>query len=172
MSKFACCLQVNKGNAICLQIASKIIHFNVMKEIQHRSDCPVSFSLDYLGDKWVLLILRDLIFTNKATYGDFLTSKEKIATNILADRLKLLEANGFITSAVSPEKKNKFVYSLTEKGIDLVPVIVELMLWGSKHNPPGNEDLVKKVENDKEGTISQLKKQLLERLENKSTAAG
>lgn len=164
-------MQVNKDRAICLQVASIIIHFNVMKEIQHRSDCPVSFSLDYLGDKWVLLILRDLIFTDKSTYSEFLTSKEKIATNILADRLKLLEANGFITSKVSPEKKNKFVYSLTEKGIDLVPVIVELMLWGSKHNPPGNEDLVKKVENDKEGTVRQLKQKLLERLENKSTAA-
>ncbi|WP_342646569.1 helix-turn-helix domain-containing protein [Mucilaginibacter sp. CSA2-8R] len=135
-----------------------------MKEIQHRSDCPVSFSLDYLGDKWVLLILRDLIFTSKSSYGDFLTSKEKIATNILAHRLKLLEANGFITSAVSPEKKNKFIYSLTKKGIDLIPAIVELMIWGSKYNPPGNEDLIKKLEEDKEGTIRQIREKLLKRL--------
>jgi DNA-binding HxlR family transcriptional regulator len=135
-----------------------------MKEIQHRSDCPVSFSLDYLGDRWVLLILRDLIFTSKSSYGDFLTSKEKIATNILAHRLKLLEANGFITSAVSPEKKNKFIYSLTKKGIDLIPAIVELMIWGSKYNPPGNEDLMKKLEEDKEGTIRQIREKLLKRL--------
>ena len=78
-----------------------------MKEIQHRSNCPIAYSLDYLGDKWVLLILRDLIFTNKSSYGDFLNSDEKIATNILADRLKLLEANGFIRSTVSPEKKKQ-----------------------------------------------------------------
>lgn len=137
-----------------------------MKEIKHRSDCPISFSLDYLGDKWVLLILRDLIFTDKATYGDFLLSKEKIATNILADRLKLLEANGFITSAASPEKKNKFIYSLTQKGIDLVPAIIELTLWGSKYNPPGNEELIKRLEKDKEGTIRQLRERLVKSLEN------
>ncbi len=137
-----------------------------MKEIQHRSDCPISFSLDYLGDKWVLLILRDLIFTDKRSYGDFLTSDEKIATNILADRLKLLEANGFITSTVSPEKKNKFIYSLTEKGIDLIPVIVELMIWGSKYDSYDTKDIVKKLQKDKEGTIKQLREKLLARINN------
>lgn len=132
-----------------------------MKEIQHRSDCPISFSLDYLGDKWVLLILRDLIFTPKKSYGDFLTSEEKIATNILADRLKLLEANGFIASTVSPEKKNKFIYRLTEKGIDLIPVIVELMIWGSKYDSYEVKDIVKKLQKDKEGTIKQLREKIL-----------
>lgn len=135
-----------------------------MKEIQHRSDCPIAFSLDYLGDKWVLLILRDLIFTNKSSYGDFLTSDEKIATNILADRLKLLEANGFIKSTVSPEKKNKFIYSLTEKGIDLVPVIVEMMLWGTKYNAFEAKEVVKKLEKDKAGTIRALREKLLARI--------
>ncbi|RFZ84205.1 transcriptional regulator [Mucilaginibacter terrenus] len=135
-----------------------------MKEIQHRSDCPISFSLDYIGDKWVLLILRDLIFTEKSTYGDFLASKERIATNILADRLKLLEANEFIKSEVSPHKKNKFIYNLTEKGIDLIPAIVELMIWGSKYNPPGAEQVLKKIKIDKEGTIKELKDKLLQRL--------
>lgn len=139
-----------------------------MKEIQHRSDCPISFSLDYIGDKWVLLILRDLIFTDKSTYGDFLTSKEKIATNILADRLKILEANGFIASTVSPEKKNKFIYSLTEKGIDLIPTIVELMIWGSKYNSLGAEDVIKKLEKGKEDTIRELREKLLHRLKNKA----
>lgn len=135
--------------------------FNIMKEIQHRSDCPISFSLDYLGDKWVLLILRDLIFTNKSTYGDFLTSKEKIATNILADRLKMLEANGFITSKVSPQKKNKFIYTLTEKGIDLIPVIVELMLWGANYDVYEASDIVIKLKKDKERTVRQLREKLL-----------
>ena len=135
-----------------------------MKDIQHRSDCPIAFSLDYLGDKWVLIILRDLIFTNKTTYGDFLSSDEKIATNILADRLKLLEANGFISSTVSPEKKNKFIYSLTEKGIDLIPLIVELMIWGSKYQSHETDDAVKKMGKDKEGTIRLLRKKLLARI--------
>ncbi|MBD1386704.1 helix-turn-helix transcriptional regulator [Mucilaginibacter rigui] len=128
-----------------------------MKEIQHRSNCPISYSLDYLGDKWVLLILRDLIFTNKSTYGDFIASEEKIATNILADRLKLLEENGFIKSTVSAEKKNKFIYNLTEKGIDLIPVIMELMVWGSKYNPPGANNLIQELNKDKEGTIQNYK---------------
>lgn len=132
-----------------------------MKEIQHRSDCPIAFSLDYIGDKWVLLILRDLIFTNKSSYGDFLNSDEKIASNILADRLKMLEANGFITSTVSPEKKNKFIFSLTQKGIDLIPVVVELMIWGSKYDTYESKDIVKKLEEDKEGTIKQLREKVL-----------
>jgi DNA-binding HxlR family transcriptional regulator len=139
-----------------------------MKAIQHRSDCPISYSLDYLGDKWVLLILRDLIFTKKTSYGDFLTSEEKIATNILADRLKLLEANGFISSSVSPEKKNKFNYSLTEKGIDLIPVIVELMIWGSKYNPSGAKDVIKKLKEDKEGTIRHYMDEARKRMKTKS----
>ena len=135
-----------------------------MKQIIHRSDCPISFSLDYLGDKWALLILRDLMFTDKSTYGEFLTSQEKIATNILADRLKMLETNGFITSTVSAEKKNKFIYSLTEKGIDLVPVIAELMIWGSKYDSYDVKDIIKKLEQDKEGTIKQLRQKLLLRV--------
>jgi DNA-binding HxlR family transcriptional regulator len=162
--KFACFLQVNKGKSICLHFASIIYNFIVMKEIIHRSDCPISFSLDYLGDKWALLILRDLIFTEKSTYGEFLTSQEKIATNILADRLKMLEANGFITSTVSAEKKNKFIYNLTEKGIDLVPVITELMIWGSKYDPYDAKDVIKKLRQDKEGTIKEIRKKLSSRI--------
>ena len=157
-------MQVNKDRIIYLLLASNIYHFNVMKEIQHRSDCPIAYSLDYLGDRWVMLILRDLIFTDKSSYGDFLVSDEKIATNVLADRLKLLEANGFIRSTVSVEKKNKFIYSLTEKGIELIPVIVELMIWGSKYNSNDMKDLVKNLEKDKEGTIRQLREKLLQRL--------
>lgn len=138
-----------------------------MKEIEHRSDCPIAFSLDHIGDKWILLILRDLIFTNKSSYGDFLSSDEKIATNILADRLRSLEANGFIKATVSPEKKNKFIYSLTEKGIDLIPVIAELMIWGAKYSSYEVKDIVKKLQKDKEGTIKQLREKLLGKLLNK-----
>ena len=141
-----------------------------MKEIIHRSDCPISFSLDYLGDKWTLLILRDLMFTDKSTYGEFLTSQEKIATNILADRLKVLETNGFITSTVSPEKKNKFIYSLTDKGIDLVPVIVELMIWGSKYDSYDVKDVIKKLEKDKEGTLKGIRQKLLYPIETNVSA--
>jgi DNA-binding HxlR family transcriptional regulator len=104
-----------------------------MKELKQRSTCPVSTSLDVLGDKWTLLILRDMVFAGKSTYGQFLQSAEKMATNILADRLAVLESQGLLTKAVAADKKSKFTYRLTEKGVDTIPIIVELVLWGTKH---------------------------------------
>lgn len=124
-----------------------------MKEIIQRSTCPISFSLDFFGDKWSLLIIRDMMFSNKFTYGEFLQSDEKISTNILADRLVALEQNGFITRRISTEKKNKIIYSLTEKSIDLVPVIMEYNIWGAKYNPGGFEGLIKELTKNKQKTI-------------------
>jgi DNA-binding HxlR family transcriptional regulator len=106
-----------------------------MKELKQRSTCPVSTSLDVLGDKWTLLILRDMVFAGKSTYGQFLQSAEKVATNILADRLAVLESQGILTKAVAADKKSKFTYRLTEKGVDIVPIIIALILWGAKHCP-------------------------------------
>lgn len=106
-----------------------------MKELKQRSTCPVSSSLDIFGDKWTLLILRDMLFEGKSTYGQFLQSEEKIATNILADRLAILESQGILSKSVAADKKSKFTYRLTEKGVDIVPVIVELVLWGARHCP-------------------------------------
>lgn len=104
-----------------------------MKELKQRSTCPVSTSLDVLGDKWTLLILRDIVFAGKSTYGQFLQSAEKMATNILADRLAMLEAQGLLTKAVAADKKSKFTYRLTEKGVAVAPILVELILWGAGH---------------------------------------
>ena len=104
-----------------------------MKELKQRSTCPVSTSLDVLGDKWTLLILRDMVFAGKSTYGQFLQSAEKMATNILADRLAMLEAQGLLTKSVAADKKSKFTYRLTEKGVAVVPILVELILWGAGH---------------------------------------
>lgn len=109
-----------------------------MKEIKARSACPVSFSLDFLGDKWTLLILRDVIVHDKSTYNEFLRSDEKIATNILADRLAMLDKHGFLTKEVSEEKRSSTTYKVTDKTIDLIPVIMELNLWGAKYNPCGD----------------------------------
>ncbi|CEJ68147.1 putative HTH-type transcriptional regulator YybR [Chryseobacterium oranimense G311] len=140
-----------------------------MKEIKTRSSCPLSYSLDFFGDKWSLLIIRDLIFNNKSTYSDFLTSDEKIATNILADRLQMLQTNGFITKQKSEDKKSKFTFLLTEKGIDLVPVILEFGLWGSIYNPPGlDENLITSLKNDRERTINDIKARLREKIEDKA----
>jgi DNA-binding HxlR family transcriptional regulator len=131
-----------------------------MKEIKKRSGCPLSFSLDFIGDKWTLLILRDIALYGKSTYGEFLSSEEKMATNILADRLSMLEGYGFLKKQVGADKKSKFVYSMTERCIELVPVIMELTIWGSKFNPPGNPNLLKQLMNDKVGTIKKYQDKL------------
>ncbi len=132
-----------------------------MKDIKPRSGCPLSYTLDFMGDKWSLLIIRDMALNNKSTYGEFLSSEEQIATNILADRLSMLEAYGFVTKQVAADKKSKFRYRLTEKGISLVPVILEIGLWGSVYNPPGlNPQLLAALQQDKAGTIQHIQERL------------
>jgi len=98
-----------------------------------RSNCPVSCSLDIWGDKWSLLIVRDLLDNQPCTYGDFLKAGEKIATNILATRLQMLEENGIITKSEHPDSKAKVLYQLTPKGIDLLPIIIEIGFWADKY---------------------------------------
>lgn len=129
-----------------------------MKEIKPRSQCPVSYTLDFFGDKWSLLIVRDMMLYDKTTYGEFLGSDEKIATNILADRLSMLENCGFVTKKVGTDKRSKFIY---EKGIGLVPVVVEMAMWGLLHHPSGMDKvLVNDLKKDKEGTIRELQNKL------------
>jgi len=125
-----------------------------MKSINPRSNCPISFSLDILGDKWILLILRDMIFAGKSSYNEFLQSKEKIATNILADRLSILEVQNFVEKVVAIDKKSKFTYILTEKSISLIPIIFELSIWGLANFPADLEpDIIINPEPDREVTI-------------------
>ena len=136
-----------------------------MKEIKPRSGCPLSYTLDFFGDRWSMLILRDMMLKHKSTYGEFLSSEEKIATNILADRLSMLETYGFVTKQVASDKKSKFTYSLTEKSIDLVPVIMEIGLWGSKYNPPGLEQpLIAALHQNRTATIEAIQNQIREKL--------
>lgn len=132
------------------------------KKIEFRSTCPISTALDIFGDKWSLLIIRDLMFNDKSTYGDFLNSEEKIATNILADRLALLEGGEIITKHGHPEHKLKVVYKLTTKGIDLIPVLVEIIAWSEKHHivHPYAKQFVKQLEKDKEGVMQQIRNSL------------
>lgn len=106
-----------------------------MKDDGHRSYCPINLSLEIFGDKWTLLVLRDLMFGGKRHFREFLQSDEGIASNILAARLALLVEHGIVTRADDATHKQKTVYSLTEKGIELLPVIVQLGAWGSRHVP-------------------------------------
>jgi len=123
-----------------------------------RSDCPISYALDFFGDKWTLLIIRDLAFYDKKFYSDFLSSKEKIATNILSDRLKKLENNNIIKSKVYEELKTKKEYSLTEKGMSLVPVLVEMILWSAKYDNSLDipQDFLEKAKEKKEELIENI----------------
>lgn len=98
-----------------------------------RSDCPLNFGLEMFGDKWTLLIIRDLMFFGKRYYGEFLESAEGISTNILADRLAMLEKQQIITKKKSREHKQKLIYSLTQKGIDLVPVMMAIGMWSEQY---------------------------------------
>jgi len=98
-----------------------------------RSDCPLNFALEILGDKWSLLVIRDMVFFNKRYYNEFLASDECISTNTLASRLDMLEEEGLLTKRNDPNHKQKIIYSLTQKSIDLLPVIVEIALWSSTY---------------------------------------
>jgi DNA-binding HxlR family transcriptional regulator len=133
-----------------------------MTKMKKRSECPLSCSLDIWGDKWSLLIIRDLMFNKKSTYGDFLKSAEGIATNILASRLKVLEENNIIEKSDHPESKAKVLYRLTKKGIDLLPIIVEVHLWAEKYiNIPENiKAIIKEAKKDKESFIKIMTKEL------------
>ena len=102
--------------------------------MDRRSGCPINLSVEVLGDKWSLVVLRDIMFGNLRTYRDLHgSSLEGIATNILADRLKRLTEEGLVTSAPDPAHKQRTIYSLTEKAIELVPVMVALGNWGVRH---------------------------------------
>lgn len=101
---------------------------------KNRSDCPISCSLDIFGDRWSLLIIRDIMLRGKVSYSEFLESEEKIATNILVNRLTVLESEKILLKEVSPANKSKYVYSLTQKGADLLPIVIEIMDWGAKYN--------------------------------------
>ena len=134
-----------------------------MKRTKKRSECPISCSLDIWGDKWSLLIIRDLMFAKECTYGDFLKSEEKIATNILASRLQSLEDNKLIEKMEHPDSKAKVLYRLTRKGIDLLPIMIEINLWAEKHFssiPDDRKAMLKEVKKDKAGFIKSAIKEL------------
>ena len=102
-----------------------------------RSDCPVSLGLDIFGDRWTLLIVRDLMFNGKRHYREMLLSAERISSNILADRLQMLVTEGIISKTEDPSHAQKVIYSLTEKGIALLPILMEISRWSFKYRPVG-----------------------------------
>lgn len=103
-----------------------------MKNI-FRSSCPIASMLDIVGDKWSLLIVRDMLLQGKKTFKDFSASPEKIAPGILSSRLKWLEVNELITKQKLPDNQKENIYLLTQKGIELAPIITEIILWSDKN---------------------------------------
>ena len=100
-----------------------------------RSGCPISIALEIFGDTWSLLIVRDIVFAGKKTYGEFLKSEEGFATNVLASRLAFLEEQGILSKTPSSADRRKDFYALTEKGLDLIPILLNIVLWSAKHDP-------------------------------------
>lgn len=117
---------------------------------KRRSGCPISCSLDLLGDKWSLLIGRDVVFGRKRYFKEFLASGEGIATNILTDRLNRLASDDIISKRPDPENGRQIIYALTEKGVALIPVLVELMCWGVIYDGAPNVDFdeVRRIRQD------------------------
>jgi DNA-binding HxlR family transcriptional regulator len=116
---------------------------------KRRSGCPLNASVEMLGDRWSLLIIRDMMLRGSRSYKEFLECYEGIATNILADRLQKLVAYGIIATEPDPSDGRKVIYLLTSKGIDLAPVLTEMVLWAAAHEDTGNQPLIRQIREDK-----------------------
>ena len=108
---------------------------STMKKQLQRSNCPINFSLETFGDSWSLLIIRDIVFWGKKTYGEFLESKEGIASNILAARLRHLVEMGLLRKLPNPKDRRQSLYQLTDKGLDLIPMLLEMAGWATRNDP-------------------------------------
>src|SRR4030095_3265152 len=137
-----------------------------MAKQKRRSDCPINFALELFGDRWTFLIVRDMMFKGKHYYGEFLQSEEKIATNILAERLSLLEKAEIVVKIVDPAHGSKLIYNLTQKGIDLLPLLIEIIMWSAAYDIDTAADVrfINRVKRDKAGMLKQISSRLKEEL--------
>ena len=124
-----------------------------------RSDCPIARALDFIGDKWTLVLLRDIIMVRKRYFQELLAGNEGIASNILASRLKLLEAAGMITRRRDPGQARRVIYEPTGKALDLLPVLIELIRWGMKYdrNAAAPARFVRRLAEDYDGLIADIR---------------
>ncbi|MCU7617741.1 helix-turn-helix transcriptional regulator [Chryseobacterium sp. PBS4-4] len=133
-----------------------------MKAIGKRSTCAISYSLDLFGDKWTLLILRDMIFSKKNSWLEWKNGYEGIAPSVLTDRVNLLTNEGVIMKKVSEKNASKFLYYLTNKGLDLIPLMVDLMEFGSTyHLEGGSKYWLEKIKKNKNKTIEDLRAEMI-----------
>jgi len=120
---------------------------------KRQTGCPLAFGLDTFGDRWSLLVIREIMLRGKKTYSEFMEADEGIASNILIDRLKHLEAEGIIVKSRDPENRRSFTYALSKKGRDLAPIILEIVIWSGAHDkrPFARRDVLKKIQKDRDG---------------------
>ena len=132
-----------------------------MKASERRSTCPINYSVEIFGDKWMLLILRDLMFNGKNSFLEFRASAEKISSAVLTEKLNMLLEEGIVSKVTSPKNASKFLYLVTDKGIDLVPAMVEFLDWGSRYNPEGGpKALLERIKHSKKKAIVELQDKL------------
>lgn len=128
-----------------------------MKRTDVKSHCPINFSLEAIGDPWSLLILRDIVFFGKHTFKEFSESSERITTSVLTDRLLNLEKHNILTKEPHPTDQRRIIYVLTEKGLGLIPILLDMMEWGTAHDPE---------------STGHRKKQLVERIRKEQSRLG
>jgi DNA-binding HxlR family transcriptional regulator len=123
-----------------------------------RSDCPIAYALDLVGDRWTLLILRDLIFAKKRHFDEILASEERISTNILAERLRKLVKEGLVEGHADSENRRKIIYAPTPKALDLVPLILEMIRWSAKYDSKSaaSKKMLADYKKDRESLIRQI----------------
>jgi DNA-binding HxlR family transcriptional regulator len=121
------------------------------------SPCPVTFALDVFGDRWTLRVLRDVLLDSRYGYKDLLVANSGIATNVLADRLKRLEARNLVTKTRDPADARQFLYKPTELAISVIPMLVEMIIWGSKHgNGTVDAGFIQRYERDRPALLKEL----------------
>ncbi len=127
-----------------------------------RSHCPTNYALEHFGDKWSLLIIRDLMFKGKRHYNEFFESDEKVSTSVLGDRLKSLEEAGIISRGKDDIKKSRIKYSLTEKGIALLPMMVEIIIWSGEFDKDtaAGQDFLTQAKENRTFLLSELTEKL------------
>jgi DNA-binding HxlR family transcriptional regulator len=136
-----------------------------MRRRHRKSDCPVHFALEVFGDAWTLLVIRDLMFKGRTSYTDFLRAEEGIATNVLADRLVRLEEDGVIEKVAGSGRSSSNVYRLTPKGIDLLPILLEIIGWSAKYDPKTAADrqFVRRLRRDRVGLEAKIRAEIARR---------
>lgn len=132
---------------------------------KRNTGCPIAFALDTFGDRWSLIIIRDILLKGVRTYSELLKADEGIATNILANRLKEFELSGIITKTRDPENKKQYIYKITRKGAELTPILLEMIRWSAKYDPNtiAKKEVLKRIKHDREGFIKDIQLKAIKR---------